>query len=103
MTTLIGTYEILGAMIPTVDENQKQQVLNNVEASVNMVENTQNEINLTLPYYTNVEKISSHNVGDSDIDEVAGGEIFAILAISFGSVAIAGVGAGITYGVTKDK
>ena len=79
------------------------------DIAVNTVENTNSQINLTLPYYSLVDEVSAQALTDSSIEDAAGGfEIFfsigtAVTVIAgtlFGAGAAAAVGgAAISVGV----
>ena len=66
----------------------------NYEGEIAVVQNTENEVNLTLPYYAMIEKISAFELTPEMLDEVAGGEIFITIA------ALCGAGIGFAVGGT---
>ncbi len=81
------------------------------DVSVLMVENDFGTVNLVLPYYADLERISAESVMDGDIGDIAGGEIlisiFAICGVAagtaiagtLGAAAIAGTGAATALGM----
>ncbi len=60
-----------------------------------VVENSAKEVHLTLPYYSQVEAISSYELSPEEMQSVAGGEILISLFCAIGI----GVGAGIASAV----
>ena len=62
-------------------------------AEVKTVENSNDTINLTLPYYSNLDTASAGPMTDGDMDSVAGGEIFI-------SLVVLGTGAAVVAGIT---
>ena len=103
MQNVIGTYEILGAMCPTISESELQEIISGVDTEVKLVSNTDSEIHLTLPYYADLESVAE-SVSDSDIDgaSVAGGEVFVTIALIAGAV-VATAGSVTAAGVVLDK
>ncbi len=74
------------------------------DISVSVVENDSATLNLALPYYSDLERLSAEVLKDADIDDVSGGELLItiglLVAASFAGVVatgatIVGVGAGI--------
>lgn len=96
MTNLAPTYEILGAMSPTVSESKRNEIIDNIDAKVIMVSNTDSQVHLALPYYAGVEKIASYEVSDCDADAVAGGEV--IVAVILSATAIGGTAVALGLG-----
>ncbi len=76
------------------------------DISLLVVENDSGTINLALPYYSMLERISAEAVNELDMDVVSGGEIlisiFAIgglAAVAAATAAASGVGAMVVGGV----
>ncbi len=105
MTKIILTYEIMGAMKDSVSESVRNKVLSSIDVDITNVTNSGNEVHLALPYYSGVEQAASNPVEDTDLDDVAGGEVFAVVAgiitaVIGGTVA---TGVGISHAVKENK
>ncbi len=61
-----------------------------------VVENSANEVHMTLPYYSQVEAISSYELSPEDMQAVVGGEIlisvFAAIGVGVGAVIASAAG-----------
>ncbi len=105
MTKIMLTYEIMGAMSPSVSESLRSGVMSSIDATVTKVSNSDKEVHLALPYYSGLEQAASNAVQDTDLDDVAGGELFAVIAgivtAVIGGTAAAGVG--ISQAVKENK
>lgn len=67
--------------------------------AVHVVQNTNNDVALILPYYESLEMVSADPISDSDIEGVAGGEILiSIIAAMVAGGVIGAVSAGVTGG-----
>ena len=99
MPNVVGTYEILGAMCPTISESELEEIIAGIDTEVKLVCNTDSEINLTLPYYNSLGSVAE-SISDSDIDEidVAGGEVAATIAVIAGA-AVLSAGAATAGGI----
>lgn len=89
------------------------------DMAISVVENTDNEIHLSLPYYENIEVMKADAIKDEDLDDVAGGEIIMLIAAvaggifalgcggavwaAAGTAAAAGVAVGIAVGVQDSQ
>ncbi len=69
--------------------------LNLGDINMHIVENSADQVNISLPYYDQIEKIKSEILPDATIAEVSAGEILASLAFVFGSI-----GAALGFGAT---
>ena len=94
MFKLIGTNEILGAFASSLDEDEQHAIINDIEAEVITVENTDDEVHLALPYYSGVEDAIAKAISDTEANDVAGGEIGIAIAIALGVLSITSLGAG---------
>ena len=64
-------------------------------SEIKTVENTDNEINLVLPFYTDLEKLSTSALSENDLDSISGGEIFiSTVVIGTGLAIWGGIGTG---------
>ena len=66
----------------------------NVEINfdVKVAENSANEIHLALPYYERLDNITSEMVADSELDDVAGGEVVSVILVIIGTICAVGAG-----------
>lgn len=103
MTKLIPFNEITAAiLIPKLNNNQMNEFTANakeflksyldidVQHDIIVVENTNSDVAIALPYYENMQTITASSINEEELDEIIGGEIlisiFAIAgtAIGFG-------------------
>ncbi len=61
---------------------------------VNIVENTSQDINLSLPYYSVLDTASAKAIFDEELSKVRGGEILLSLAVFFGGIGATFLGIG---------
>ena len=104
MVKLFPTIELLGSMADSEEVILGKASEHGLNTTV--VKNSADEVNLALPYYSDIDKAPFTEVEDSDLAEVSGGEFIGIIAITIGlgSVAAAGLAAGaITIGVDESK
>ncbi len=96
MSKLIATPEILGAF-GAENEQAVMAQAQHVESSIITVKNSDNEVNLTLPYYSYLDTLGGNTTAasDEDLDEVAGGEVVLVLAIIAGGAAVIGGGSAV--------
>ncbi len=66
---------------------------------IQTLENSEDEVHLTLPYYSGVEEQTAAVLSDESLESISGGEI--VVNLIFG-LAIAGAVAGTVYAVAKD-
>lgn len=77
-----------------------------IDGDISIIENSENEINLALPFYSGVEDIKAMALKDKNLDNISGGEIlitvFAAIGVAAGvasGVAIAGAASGLGIGL----
>ncbi len=112
-TQLFASTEIVGALASGVMSNDEAKAFSadpkavlaskaNIDASamdINVVANSDNEVNIALPYYSQITEFQVELVKDEKLADVAGGEIIFALAIFGGfwvGASIAGAMAGAT-------
>ncbi len=101
MSKILGTNEILGTFTSVISKEQLDSIIASASAEVSFIKNTDNEVHLALPYYSSLAKVSSLiPLEDSDVSDVAGGEVFVSLAIA-GVIAAGAVAGGIAIGVDE--
>lgn len=100
---LIALNEITGAVLVPALSNEDKQALNadsnsffkakldvDVPIKVGLVENTDSDVNLTLPYYSELEAIHAEMIKDESMKNISGGEIIITLCVGlFGGGALA--------------
>ncbi len=102
---LFPTNEIVGAMLPfftssdelnSLEKNAKEILFSklNLEVSddfnISVLENTSDTVNLVLPFYSQSDEISAKCLKDSEVKEIAGGEIIGLILF-----ALAGIGSAV--------
>lgn len=112
--SVISVNEIVGAiMIPHISDdvlNEFKQDPNsylsanydlNFECDINLAENTNDVVNIALPYYSELDKMTSHELSSAELTEISGGEIFITIGVVCGvGLAFAGGLAGAATGGT---
>ncbi len=111
MKDLVFITELVGAvLVPTVSKEEvstfasdpksfmKSNFDVNLEMDVNFVENSASEINLALPFYSQVDEISAEALSNEEMTEITGGEILISLFVlgGVGLGAVLGCAAGLT-------
>ncbi len=108
--TLCATTEIVSAVAyHNIDDkykndlitNPKELILNelNIDLSdidINIVENNNENVNLSLPYYSQVETLKAGELSEEDLEQVTGGEIFFVLLPASIGAAV-GAGAAVAF------
>ncbi len=104
---LFPTTELVGALaVSSLDRAElkefsadpKGAILANTDVDfadieIKVIENSSNDVNLTLPYYSEIAKIQAELVKDEKLGEVTGGEILFSLSVFFGTIGVAcGIG-----------
>ncbi len=109
--TIYPTTEIMTSFLSTECKNN-ESLNNNIKANpaeailaltnldmgdidVHIVENNDNEVNIALPYYEQIESLTAEILSDANIGDISAGEILASLAFVFGSI-----GAALGFGAT---
>lgn len=98
------TFEILGAFVPLASQDEIDQTAQNLNIDVNFVSNSNNEVNLTLPFYSDLEEVVARALNEQEAKDVAGGEfiiasIVSLVAVVGGTAALAG---GVASAVIRD-
>ncbi len=75
-----ATPEIMGAIVAD-DKAIIMEYAGKIEADVAIVDNTDTQVHLALPYYANLENTSISQISEDDLEAVAGGEVFITIAI----------------------
>ncbi len=75
-----ATPEIMGAMVAH-DKAIIIEYADKIEADVAIVDNSETEVHLALPYYDNLKNGSISQISEDDLDAVSGGEVFITIAI----------------------
>lgn len=71
---------------------------------VKTVQNQNNEVNITLPYYSQLDRTASAAMTEDDLETVAGGEILISLAVLTASAGVtAGIAAGAVAGIESTQ
>lgn len=106
-TNLFASTEIVGAIatsgltasdVEALTADPKSVIESNFDIDVSgldikVIENSGNDIILTLPYYSIVEQLQAEALKDESLQDISGGEILITLGI------LAGIGVTITAGV----
>lgn len=91
--------EVVGSILTTqidkpamesIEANPSDYFKSNFDIDINdldfsFVENSQDDVNLVLPYYSTIETFKSAYLTDKDLNKVSGGEIFITLSLVIGS------------------
>lgn len=67
--------------------------------AIQVIENTNDEVVLTLPYYSELETMQSQMMSDESLDDVAGGEIIILICAIGGAFAGSAIAAGSTAAI----
>ncbi len=105
MTNLVFITEFVGAvLVPAVSKGEIENFTNdpksfmksnydvNLETDINFVENSGSEINLALPYYSQVDEISAQALSNEEMIDITGGEILISICV------VGGLGIGAAIG-----
>lgn len=112
MTKLLATNEISAALFSnkitdraTAKADPKGYIFSRAniqlpaDTSVSVVENENNKVHLTLPYYAGLEATNSRSLSEDAMSQASGGEII----FTIGAITTAAVWGGLGYGIDKAR
>ncbi len=69
------------------------------ELNINLAENSANEVHIALPYYKDLDNLTSEMISDADLSEISGGELPMAIGGIVSTLIVVGIGFGIASGV----
>ena len=112
MTKLLPMNELIGAVVIPALSNEDIQAFKtdansvlastcniDIEVDVKLVENSNSDVNLALPYYSEVEALRVEMLKDERLNDISGGEIVISIFVVGGALAGFGLASAAGAGV----